>query len=145
MSWTGGCQCGAVRFRVEGLGPAMICHCRMCQKATGGLFAPTADVTGLAWTRWRPAYFNSSNLARRGYCADCGTPLSYEADDYVNLMLGAFDDPAAIAPQLQVGLSGKLPYTDHLAGLRHRTAAEQAAVEPFFAKVLSNQHPDHDT
>jgi hypothetical protein len=33
---TGGCQCGAVRFRVEGaLGDASVCHCRMCQKAFG--------------------------------------------------------------------------------------------------------------
>jgi hypothetical protein len=34
---TGGCQCGAVRYRIEGdLGRASICHCRMCQKAFGG-------------------------------------------------------------------------------------------------------------
>jgi hypothetical protein len=36
-SWTGGCQCGAVRYRL--LAPpnhASICHCRMCQKASGG-------------------------------------------------------------------------------------------------------------
>ncbi|HET7714155.1 MAG TPA: GFA family protein, partial [Bauldia sp.] len=31
--FTGGCQCGAVRFRVAALGRASICHCRMCQKA----------------------------------------------------------------------------------------------------------------
>jgi hypothetical protein len=36
MSRSGGCQCGAVRFRVDGeLGRASICHCRMCQKAFG--------------------------------------------------------------------------------------------------------------
>ena len=32
--YTGGCQCGAVRFRVAGpLRHASICNCRMCQKA----------------------------------------------------------------------------------------------------------------
>ena len=36
-----GCQCGAVRFRVEGtLDDASVCHCRMCQKAFGGFYAP---------------------------------------------------------------------------------------------------------
>ncbi|RVQ04591.1 GFA family protein, partial [Sinorhizobium meliloti] len=30
--FTGGCQCGAVRYRAEGtLGDPHICHCRMCQ------------------------------------------------------------------------------------------------------------------
>ena len=37
--YSGGCQCGAVRFHVEGaLGDASVCHCRMCQKATGNFY-----------------------------------------------------------------------------------------------------------
>ncbi len=33
---SGGCQCGAVRFRGSRFGRSSICHCRMCQKAFGG-------------------------------------------------------------------------------------------------------------
>ncbi len=145
MSFTGGCQCGAVRFAAESIGAVLICHCRMCQKATGGLYAPTADVIGLTWTRGAVAHFKSSNVARRGYCADCGTPLTYEAGDYVNLMLGAFDDPAAFAPQLQVGLQGKLPYTDGIPDLPHRVGQDLAEADAFRATVVSRQHPDRDT
>ena len=37
--WSGGCQCGAVRYKVEGpLDEVSVCYCRMCQKATGGAF-----------------------------------------------------------------------------------------------------------
>ena len=39
LAMSGGCQCGAVRFRVTSFGRSSVCHCRMCQKATGGLFA----------------------------------------------------------------------------------------------------------
>ena len=48
---TGGCQCGAVRFRCEELGRASICHCRMCQKAFGGHYGPLVTAKGLVWTR----------------------------------------------------------------------------------------------
>src|SRR5258708_2636238 len=57
---TGGCQCGAVRFRVERLGGAAICHCRMCQKAFGGFFGPLVSGYGVVWTRNEPDYFQSS-------------------------------------------------------------------------------------
>ena len=44
-TYSGGCQCGAVRFRVEGpLGDASVCHCRMCQKAFGAFYAPLVSV-----------------------------------------------------------------------------------------------------
>ncbi len=44
---TGGCQCGAIRFRVEGdLKDSSICHCRMCQKAFGAYYAPLVSVRG---------------------------------------------------------------------------------------------------
>jgi hypothetical protein len=42
---TGGCQCGAVRFRINGrLGRASICHCRMCQKQFGSFFSALVTV-----------------------------------------------------------------------------------------------------
>ncbi|MFA5952942.1 MAG: GFA family protein, partial [Hyphomicrobium sp.] len=69
---SGGCQCGAVRFRVEGvLGDASVCHCRMCQKAFGGFYAPLVSVRGatLVWTRGAPKKFQSSSAAARGFCA----------------------------------------------------------------------------
>jgi hypothetical protein len=75
---TGGCQCGAVRFRAEALGRASICHCRMCQKAFGGFFGPLVTAKGLVWTKAEPARFQSSNKARRGFCPQCGTPLTFE-------------------------------------------------------------------
>jgi len=146
--YSGGCQCGAVRFRVRGrLDDASICHCRMCQKAFGAYYAPLVSTRGaeLVWTRGAPKRFQSSNLVRRGFCADCGTPLTYEAPDGVAVAAGAFDDPAALPPRIQYGLEGKLPFVDGLHRLSAiRTDADLDAA-PFLAQVVSYQHPDHDT
>ena len=63
---TGGCQCGAIRFALSAP-PAKIsiCHCRMCQKASGAPFASFADIehSDFAWTRGKPAAFQSSSIA----------------------------------------------------------------------------------
>ena len=144
---TGGCQCGAVRFRCDDLGRASICHCRMCQKAFGGHYGPLVTAKGLVWTRGEPKRFRSSNLVRRGFCAECGTPLTYEPDGYLftEVALGAFDDPAAIRPEIQVGVESRMPWFHELAGLPGRPPEQQAKAEAIFAGVVSFQHPDHDT
>ena len=89
----GGCQCGAVRFRVKLLGRGSICHCRMCQKAFGGFFGPLVTAHDAVWTRGEPKWFQSSNRARRAFCGECGTPLAYETKYGLELAIGAFDDP----------------------------------------------------
>ena len=146
--YTGGCQCGAVRFHVEGaLGDASVCHCRMCQKASGNFYLPLVSVreAKLTWTRGEPKRFQSSNHGYRGFCADCGTPLTYEAPDGVALTIAAFDDPAEIAPRIQWGIEAKLPYVDTIHDLPGEdTMADQDAAS-FLADLVSYQHPDHDT
>jgi len=146
--YTGGCQCGAVRFRVEGaLGDASVCHCRMCQKAGGNFYLPLVSVRGakLAWTRGEPRRFRSSNHGYRGFCADCGTPLTYEAPDGVALTIAAFDDPAKIVPRIQWGVEAKLPYVDTIAALPGEETMADADAAAFLADLVSYQHPDHDT
>ena len=77
---TGGCQCGAVRYALYAdPAAASICHCRMCQKAMGNLFMANASVPRkeFAWTAGVPATWQSSQIAERGFCQQCGTPLSF--------------------------------------------------------------------
>jgi len=146
--YTGGCQCGAVRFRVEGaLGDASVCHCRMCQKASGNFYLPLVSVRGakLAWTRGEPKRFRSSNHGYRGFCADCGTPLTYEAPDGVALTIATFDDPAKIVPRIQWGVEAKLPYVDTIAALPGEETMADAEAAAFLTDLVSYQHPDHDT
>jgi hypothetical protein len=146
--YTGGCQCGAVRFRVEGkVDDTSICHCRMCQKAFGNFYASLASVRGthFQWTRGEPKRYQSSNHVKRGFCAECGTPLTYEAPDGIALAIGAFDHPEELAPSLQWGLEGKLPYVDDLGSLPGYTSQGDPESAEFLKTMISYQHPDHDT
>ena len=107
---SGGCQCGAVRFAVTGpLKDASICHCRMCQKAFGSFYAPLVGTRGsdFKWTRGEPKRWRSSNHVLRGFCENCGTPLTYEAMDGLAVAIGAFDDPSRLPPVVEPCLSRK--------------------------------------
>ena len=147
-SYSGGCQCGAVRFYLEGaLGKPSVCHCRMCQKAFGAFYAPLVGTkeAKLEWTRGEPKRFRSSNHVLRGFCAECGTPLTYEAPDGLALAIGAFDDPSSLAPEVQWGREAALPYVDAVPSLPAHETSEDEEAGSFLASIVSYQHPDYDT
>lgn len=142
---TGGCQCGRVRYRIGRLGKASICHCRMCQKAFGSFFAPLVVAGDLEWTRGQPALFQSSETNWRGFCADCGTPLTYEFDGHVEIAIGSLDNPDLAPPEVQVNASYRRPCVQTLNLLPEKSASDQLRDEEWNASVKSFQHPDHDT
>ena len=146
---SGGCQCGAVRFHATG-GPFMahVCHCRMCQKAVGNLFATLVPVDegDLTWTRGQPAEFASSDAAMRGFCAACGTPLYYGYPGGYSLTIGSFDRPADIGLRHESGMEGRLPQVDRLGHVPDIGRTEDDMGEEAARIAASNrQHPDHDT
>ena len=144
---SGGCQCGAVRYSVEEFGRASICHCRMCQKAFGGFYGPLVTGLGLKWTRGKPKDYASSNAITRGFCGNCGTPLTYVVNsvDEVEISIGSLDDPNLAAPILQVNDNDKLPFVDGLHQLPVRNFTTEEGTAELIASIKSHQHPDHDT
>ena len=144
----GGCQCGAVRYRLiaEPTG-ASICHCRMCQKASGGPFMAFAGVRlkELVVTNGAIATFSSSDIAERGFCAQCGTPLTYRllSSDRISVALGSLDDPNSIEPQSQLGLESEVGWLREALTVPGRRTAEWLAKKKI-AAVHNHQHPDHE-
>jgi hypothetical protein len=105
---TGGCLCGRVRYTAAvDSDDAYLCHCRMCQRASGNVSLAMKNVAKAAvrWAR-EPDYYRSSPIARRGFCAACGTSLSFEYHDSENmdLIVGSFDDPSRFAPRHHFGV-----------------------------------------
>lgn len=141
--YSGGCQCGAVRYRVDGpLTNAHVCYCRMCQKAAGNYFMPLANAQKdeFVVTRGAIAWFSSSDRVRRGFCRDCGTPLIFDtvAARHLNVTLGSLDRPADVSPRTQDGVEAKAPWFDGLI----RLPASTTDADP---SIVNHQHPDHDT
>ncbi|WP_106639228.1 GFA family protein [Allosphingosinicella vermicomposti] len=102
QNMTGGCMCGKIRYTasIEN-DEAYLCHCRMCQRASGNvsLAMKNAKKADVSWKR-EPDYYQSSPIARRGFCSTCGTSLTFEFPDSENmdLIVGTFDDPSRFRP-----------------------------------------------
>jgi hypothetical protein len=86
----------------------------MCQKAMGNAFALLAGVLRdrLAWTRGKPRIFASSSLAERGFCGDCGTPLTfgYKESLFTYVTVGSLDHPELAVPEKHYGIEAQLPW-----------------------------------
>ncbi len=81
----------------------------------------------------------------RGFCGECGTPLTFEAPDGMALAIGAFDEAEEVAPTIQWGIEAKLPYADSVPDLPgEETMADQTSAG-YLDDLVSYQHPDYDT
>jgi hypothetical protein len=100
----GGCHCRRVRFRTIAA-PKFVsrCHCDSCRRTTGAAFSTWVGFAAesVEWTAAQPEFYASSAGVKRGYCKSCGTPLTYESDQWPgerHFLIGVFDDPHAFTP-----------------------------------------------
>lgn len=115
-SYLGGCLCGAVRYQIEGaVSNPCFCHCASCRRATGAPTVPwgTFARAALRVTCGSLSEYRSSSQVRRGFCARCGTSLTYRheaRDAEIDVALATLDDPALIAPLMHVWVRDRLPW-----------------------------------
>ena len=116
---TGGCLCGAVRYAAAGEPlNVRICHCRLCQKATGQAFFARAmfasDAVSIAG---ETAGFHSSEDLERRFCPRCGTGLFAQRrsrQEVISITLGSFDDPGGLKPEVQIWTSRRIGWVETL-------------------------------
>jgi hypothetical protein len=119
----GQCLCGAIAFEYDGH-PKWVahCHCESCRRATSSPVTTWIGVDRAAFrfTRGIPKYFASSAGVRRGFCGNCGSPLTYEAEraaDEVHFYAASLDDPSSVTVDRHVFAEEQLPWfevSDHL-------------------------------
>jgi hypothetical protein len=129
MEQEGGCACGATRYKLTAA-PLIVhaCHCRDCQRLSGGAFALNV------WVEKRFVEADHAKLrsvvvpAGSGKpqeifrCSDCGTAMwsKYHGapGDTVLLRAGTLDHPEAIKPDVHIFTRSKLPWLELPAGSR---------------------------
>lgn len=118
---SGACACGAVRFEFEGPArPVIACHCNTCRRTSGHYWASTQvydrDLTLLtdAGLKW----FRSSDFARRGFCAECGSSLFFQPDGSgrTSISAGVIDAPTGLRLVAHIGTAEAGDYYDIEAG-----------------------------
>ncbi len=140
MPVTGGCLCGAIKYEsTEPPNWAVYCHCRMCQQAYGGLYGLGLEFPGEAFrfTKVEVTYYQSSPWAKRGFCANCGSPVDTW---YINnpdpiVYIGTLDHPEDWPPGGHVGIESKVPWYVISDDLPQRRTDVSKIVEAAKAKV----------
>jgi hypothetical protein len=115
-SQTGGCLCGAIRYRVSGAPRSTsLCHCASCRRSIGGPSLAWAifDEDKVVIERGALAIHHSSPGVERGFCAACGTSLTYKRANRPGLFdvtTASLDDPAAFPPAKEIWVSERLSW-----------------------------------
>lgn len=119
---TGGCLCGAVRYRVKGaLRGIVYCHCSQCRKQTGHFYAATnavdeqLTVEGADNLTW----YAASDFARRGFCSRCGSALFWKRNgaSVTSFLAGSLDQPSGLAGEAHIFVADKGDYYEIDDGL----------------------------
>ncbi len=132
---TGGCACSRVRYTAQvDSDEAYLCHCRMCQRATGSISIAFANLKA-ANVSWEtdPDWYDSSPIARRPFCNRCGTSLGFrfkEGSENMDLTVASFDDPSRFVPKHHFGAESIHRAWLNTEGLpEHRTEEHQPLVD----------------
>ena len=132
---TGGCACGRVRYSATVHDDeAYLCHCRMCQRSTGSISIAFKHVKEdeISWDG-EPDWYDSSPIAERPYCRECGTSLGFifkKDSKRMDLTVASFDDPSGFTPKHHFGAEGIHRAWLNTEGLpEYRTENYQALVD----------------
>ena len=128
---SGGCQCGAVNYRVRGnMRDVIVCHCGQCQRNHG--YAPgysAARKSELAVEgEENVTWYRSSEQARRGFCRKCGSSLFWmpEGRDTVSISAGSLRPPTGLKTVRHIMVADKRDYDVIADGVEQLPGSQSA-------------------
>jgi hypothetical protein len=114
--WTGGCLCGAIRYRLASAPfDAGWCHCRTCQLNSGSpaMAFATVPVEDYRVERGEIATVKSSDFGHRGFCRDCGSPLFMRVDhqpETLDFSIATLDEPGGVEPGYHIFYGSRISW-----------------------------------
>jgi len=118
--FTGGCQCGAIRYEVVGMPKRQVaCHCTACQRQSGSAFGMTIVVNeeDFRLTKGELKTYASKSHAGRAklgaFCPECGTRIYHKSEwrkGTVSVKPGTLDDTRWLKPEMHLWTSSKQPW-----------------------------------
>jgi hypothetical protein len=136
---TGHCLCGAVTITVSADHDPRVgaCHCRMCQRWSGGLFLCFTAEASAVTVSGEVTRYRSSNFAERAFCARCGSHLWFNdlpdggAPKSFELMPGLFDETRSWPLRSEIYVDRAMVSARLSGDHRRKTRAEYEAENPF--------------
>lgn len=120
----GGCQCGAVRYRIDGGAEHhALCHCTDCRASAGAPAVAWMAVKEDLFTllKGELTTYEGKHGARRQFCPKCGTGLFYRnarmLPGIVDVQSATLDNAADYPPGAQIQCAERLPWMATLATL----------------------------
>lgn len=120
--YTGGCQCGDVRYEVVGTpSKLVVCHCRDCQRQSGSAFGMTLVVSeeDFRLTKGELKTYASKSDAGRGklgaFCPGCGTRIYHKPEwrkGSVSVKPGTLDDTSWLKPDMHIWTRSRQPWVN---------------------------------
>jgi hypothetical protein len=115
---TGGCVCGAVRYRLASRPfDAGYCHCTLCRRSSGAplLAFATVPLADFVVTSGVLRVRQSSPIGERGFCADCGTQLTMHVThqpDTLDFTIASLDEPGRVVPEFHLFFASRIRWFD---------------------------------
>jgi hypothetical protein len=107
---TGGCLCGAIRYRVDAqLGALVNCHCQYCRRAHGAAFATSTIVATKNFTIVEGEERITRYLGRF-FCSECGSSLFNRLESspkITALLVASLDEAPETTPALHCNVESK--------------------------------------
>ena len=88
--------------------------------------------------------YQSSKVARRGFCARCGTPLVFsnlDSDKRIGISIGSLDRPELAAPEIHWGVESMVPWLTIDDDLPRKHTMEDPSVAEAWARVKKRVRP----
>ena len=122
----GGCQCGRVRYRVEGKPPfgLSVCHCTECQRQSGSAFGMSLAVATAAFTlrsgdlKTFDEKCDSGRIKTCAFCPECGTRIYHQTENGMSIKAGTLDDTSWLKPNAHYWTKRKQPWVAVPDGVR---------------------------